>query len=97
MDIKECVVVKKNGCVAVVKYGDTYVQIPSKNVSGDTVFIAKENGNYRISDHDKYEEFCTDSDHIKTKKKKGTKKTTNKPTYFDEDDHCESGLLTDEA
>lgn len=69
--IKECEVKSNNDYCTVVKYGDTYVQIPSIRKDAKTVFLKYEDGRYIVVDEPEYAR--------PKRRKSATKKTTEEP------------------
>ena len=50
--IKECPIIKNNEYVAVVKYGDIFIQFPSIDTKEKTVFVFFDGNHYKIVDRD---------------------------------------------
>lgn len=69
--IKECEVKSNNDYCTVVKYDDTYVQIPSIGRDKKTVFVKYEDDRYIVVDKPE--------DARPKRRKSATKKTTEEP------------------
>lgn len=74
--VKECLVLKTNDVVTVVKFGNTLVQIPSIHSDAKTVRINFKNGKYFVVDEN-YKENIIDANYVeRAKKNNSVKKTT---------------------
>lgn len=73
--VKECPITLDNGVVTVVKFGDTFVQLPSVNAQSKTIFVKYENNKYTVVD--KGTEVKTDDkEKVECEENQPNKKTT---------------------